>query len=160
MRGPVRRALAAVALLTAAVTGCGSAGSAGRGHPVAGTPACAQLLARLQHVTLAISSNSELIANSVDKRQLSQRIAAEAVRLRQSADLMGEGPVPAPVAAADRQLVTALRAFGDDFARATSPAQRGDFQAAVDAMGDKPAIRKIVGASKTIQDACTQRTPA
>jgi hypothetical protein len=118
-----------------------------------------QLLARLQDVTQAISASSELIANSLDKRQLGQRIAAEAARLRQAAELMGEGPIPVPLAAADRQLVTALRAFGDDFVRATKPARRGDFQAAVEAMGDKSAVQQIIGASTTIQDACTPRTP-
>jgi hypothetical protein len=106
-------------------------------------------------VTLAISASSELIANSLNKQQLSQRIATEAVRLRQSAELMGEGPIPVPLTAADRQLVAALRTFGDDFARAKSPAMRGDFQGAVDAMGDKPAVQKIIGASTTIQHACT-----
>jgi len=162
--------LAAAALvLTAAIAGCGRAGDTGQtsatGSPsrqaagkvtisAADRPACAQLLARLQQVTLAISASSELIANSLNKQQLSQRIATEASRLRQSAELMGEGPIPVPLAAADRQLVTALRAFGDDFVRAKSPAMRGDFQAAVDAMGDKPAVQKIIGASTTIQHAC------
>lgn len=164
-------ALAAAALvLIAAVAGCGSAGSTGQasatGSPsrsapgkvtvsAADRPACAELLARLQQVTLAISASSELIANSLDKQQLSQRIAAEAKRLRQSAELMGEGPIPVPLAAADRQLVTALRTFGDDFVRARSPAMRGDFPDAVDAMGDKAAVQKIIGASTTIQHACT-----
>jgi hypothetical protein len=120
-------------------------------------PACAQLLARLQQVALAISASSELIANSVDKEQLSERIAAEATRLRQSAELMGEGPVPVPLAAADRRLITALRAFGDDFVRAQSPARHGDFQAAVEAMADKSAVQQIVGASSTIQRACAPR---
>ena len=174
--GPARpasavAALAATALvLIAAVAGCGRAGSTGQAsaagspsRPTAGKvaisagdrPACAQLLARLQQVTLAIGASSELIANSADKQQLSQRIATEAKRLRQSAELMGEGPIPVPLTAADRQLVTALRAFGDDFVRARSPAMRGDFQAAVDAMGDKAAVQKIIGASTTIQHACT-----
>ena len=163
--------LAAAALvLTAAVAGCGRAGNTGQtsatGSPsrpahgkvtisAADRPACTQLLARLQQVALAISASSELIANSLNKQELSQRIAAEATRLRQSAELMGEGPVPVPLTAADRQLVTALQAFGDDFARAKSPASRGDFQAAVDAMGDKSAVQKIIGASTTIQHACT-----
>ena len=163
--------LAAAALvLTAAVAGCGGTGSPHQAsatgpasRPAHGKvtispadgPACTQLLARLQQVALAISASSELIANSLNKQELSQRIAAEATRLRQSAELMGEGPIPVPLTAADRQLVTALRAFGDDFVRAKSPASRGDFQAAVDAMGDKPAVQEIIGASTTIQKACT-----
>jgi len=160
----------AALVLTAAVVGCGRAGNTGQtsatGSPsrpasakvtisAADRPACAQLLARLQQVTLAISASSELIANSLDKQQLSERIAAEAKRLRQSAELMGEGPIPVPLTTADRQLVTALRSFGDDFVRARSPAMRGDFQGAVDAMGDKSAVQKIIGASTTIQNACT-----
>lgn len=162
----------AALVLTAAVGACGEADSTGQtsatgssSRPAHGKvtisaadrPACAQLLARLQQVTLAISASSELIANSVDKQQLSERIAAEAKRLRQSAELMGEGPVPVPLTAADRQLVTALQAFGDDFVRARSPAMRGDFRGAVDAMGDKSAVQKIIGASTTIQNACTPR---
>jgi hypothetical protein len=106
-------------------------------------------------VTQAISASSGLIANSLDKQQLSQRIAAEAAQLRQSADLMDTGPVPAPLVPAGRQLVTALHALSADFARATGPAGRGDYQAAVTAMGDKPAVQKIVDASTTIQNACT-----
>lgn len=169
----VAAALGVAALvLTAAVGGCGKAGNTGQ-MPAAGSPsrsapgkvtisaadrpACAQLLARLQQVSTAISASSELIANSVNKQQLSQRIAAEAKRLRQSAGLMSEGPIPVPLAAADRQLVTALRAFGDDFLRAKSPAKRGDFQAAVDAMSDRSAVQKIIKASTTIENACTVR---
>jgi hypothetical protein len=123
--------------------------------PAAERPACAQLLARLQQVALTISASSELIANSLDKQQLSQQIAAEAEQLRRSASVMGEGPIPAPLAAADRQLVAALQAFSADFAHAEGPAGRGNFQAAVDAMGDKPVVQKIVSASTTIQNACT-----
>lgn len=122
--------------------------------PAADQPACARLLAQLQQVTLTISASSELIASSVNKQQLSQRIGAEAVRLRQSADALGKEPPPAVLAAADRQLITALRALSGDFARAGAPARRGDFQAAVDAMGDKPAVDQVVGASATIQKAC------
>ncbi|MBO0789218.1 MAG: hypothetical protein J2P33_24415 [Actinobacteria bacterium] len=166
-------ALAAAALVLTAAAGCGRAAGTGKAAataspaahakvaiPAADRPACAQLLGRLQEVTQAISASSELIANSRDKRQLSRRIATEAKRMRQSAQLMAAGPIPAPLTAADRQLVTALRAFGDDFARAQRPARRGDFQAAVDAMGDKPAVQKIIGASRTIQNACTSGTPA
>jgi hypothetical protein len=163
----------AAALLAAVVAACGRAGSAGTAAatgspsrsaagkvilPSADRPACAQLLARLQQVTQAIGASSELIANSLDKQQLSQRIATEAKRLRQSAELMSEGPIPVPLAAADRQLVTALRTFSDDFVRAKGPARRGDFQAAVDAMGDKPAVQKIIAAATTIQNACTPRS--
>jgi hypothetical protein len=173
--GPLAAAAAvavAAAVLAMVVAGCASAGSAGTAAatgspslsapgkvtlPSADGPACAQLLARLQQVTQAIGASSELIASSRDKQQLSQRIAVEAKRMRQSAQLMGEGPIPVPLAAADRQLVTALRTFSGDFARAKGAARRGDFQAAVDAMGDKPAVQKIVGASTTIQHACTPR---
>lgn len=162
----------AAAVLAVAVAACGRTGgtgtAAGAGSPSrsapgqvtlpsADGPACAQLLARLQQVTQAIGASSELIANSRDKQQLSQRIASEAKRMRQSAQLMGEGPIPVPLAAADRQLVTALRTVSDDFARAKGAARRGDFRGAVDAMGDKPAVQQIVGASTTIQHACTPR---
>jgi hypothetical protein len=165
-------ALAAAALLLTAA-GCGRAAGTGKAAataspaapakvaiPAADRPACAQLLGRLQEVTQAISASSELIANSRDKQQLSRRIATEAKRMRLSAQLMAAGPVPAPLTAADRQLVAALRTFGDDFVRAQAPARRGDFQAAVDAMGDKPAVQKIIGASRTIQDACAPGAPS
>lgn len=163
---------AAALLLAAASAGCGGPGNAG--HAPARTPAagaaspaakvtiaatdraaCAQLLSRLQQATQAISASSELIASSLDKKQLSQRIAAEAGQLRQSAELMSERPVPGPLVATDQQLVTALQALSADFARATGPAGRGDFRAAVEAMGDKPVVQKIVDASTTIQNACT-----
>jgi hypothetical protein len=169
-RAGVAITLTAAALLLAAAAGCGSgdashAPTRATGAPAAGPvgrvtisaadmPACAQLYAKLQRVTMAISASSELIANSLNKQQLSQRIAAEQEQLSQSAELMGEGPTPAPLAAADRQLVTALRAFSADFALARGHAARGDFQAAVDAMGDKPVVQEIVDASTTIENAC------
>src|SRR5262245_32743555 len=71
-------------------------------------PACAQLLGRLQQATLVITAGSELIANSVDKQQLGQRIAAQATQLRRAADLMAQGPTPAPLMHAEQDLVAAL----------------------------------------------------
>ena len=118
-------------------------------------PACAQLFARLQQVSAAIQGSSELIANSLDKTQLSERIAYEQSQLQQSADLMEQGPVPAALASADHDLVAALRAFTADFERAREPAARGDFQAAAEAMTDTAVVTRIVNASKTIEDACT-----
>lgn len=172
-------------LLAATAAGCGGTGTAGhpaaRARPSATVPAtvparaspapkvtiaaadraaCGQLLARLEQTTQAVSASSELIANSMSKQQLSQRIAAEAQALRQSAGLMGQPPVPAPLAATDRRLVTALQALSTDFGRATGPASSGDFQAAVNAMGDKPVVQQIVGTSTTIQNACSSRSGA
>jgi len=120
----------------------------------ADAPACALLLARVQRVTTALQTSSELIAHSVDKRQLSQRIAIERVQLRRSAQLMTGGPIPAPLEGADRQLVLGLGAFADDFARAESPARHGDFSAAAQAMNDAAVVRVILGATKTIENAC------
>jgi hypothetical protein len=84
--GHTPRAVAAAALSAAAVllattvSGCGNSGSTGKAsasHPAAKPATCAQLYARLQQVTQAISANSELIANSLNPQQLSERIAAE-----------------------------------------------------------------------------------
>lgn len=116
--------------------------------------ACALLLARVQRVTTALSTASELIAHSVNKQQLSQRIAIEKVQLQRSAQLMAGGPIPASLQAPDRQLVLGLDAFADDFARAEKPAQRGDFRAAVQAMGDATTVQGILAATKTIENAC------
>lgn len=114
-----------------------------------------QLYARLQQVTVAISASSELMASSQNPQQLSQRIAAEEKALSQSAEVMSAVRPPAALAPADRQLVAALRAFSADFARARGPAARGDFQAAVTAMGDKTTVQKIVAVSTAIEKACT-----
>jgi hypothetical protein len=119
-------------------------------------PACALLFARLQRVTAALQTSSELIAHSRNKRQLSQRIAIQRTQLERSARLMTGGPIPAPLAAADRRLVRALRAFSRDFARARAPAARGDFRAASAAMTDAPVVEEILSASTTIEDACQQ----
>jgi hypothetical protein len=116
--------------------------------------ACASLYARLQQVTAVLNASSELIANSVDKAELGQRIAGEQQQLSQSAELMARKPIPARVRAADRRLVAALRALTDDFGRAAGPAARGDFQAAVTAMRDDATIQRIIAASKSIEDAC------
>jgi hypothetical protein len=117
-------------------------------------PACALLFARLQRVTAALQTSSELIAHSRNKRQLSRRIAVQQMQLERSARLMTGGPIPAPLAAADRRLVEALRAFSRDFARAKVQAARRDFQAAAATMTDAPVVDKILSASKTIEDAC------
>ena len=116
--------------------------------------ACAQLLSRLDQVSIVISASSELIANSTDTAQLGQRIADEAAQLKTAAELMARGPVPAPLAQADQDLVAALRAFTDDFNRAGEAAKRGDLRAAVDAMRDDAAVQRIVAASQTIEDSC------
>jgi hypothetical protein len=116
--------------------------------------ACTLLFARLQRVTLALQTSSELIAHSINKRQLTQRIAIEQVQLQRSAKLMAGGPIPRPLVGADRDLVAALRAFARDFDRAKAPASRGDFQAASAAMSDAPVVRRILRASKTIEKAC------
>lgn len=116
--------------------------------------ACAQLLSRLDQVSIVISASSELIANSTDTATLGQRIADEAAQLHTAADLMARGPVPAPLAQADQDLVAALRAFTDDFNRAGDAAKRGDLRTAVGAMRDEAAVQRIVAASQTIEDSC------
>ncbi len=116
--------------------------------------ACASLYAHLQQVTATLDASAELIASSLSKQQLSQRIADEQAQLRHSAELMSQGAIPAPLVPADQRLVAALRALTDDFARAKAPAARGDFKAAADAMTDGPVVQRIVDASKTIEDAC------
>jgi hypothetical protein len=116
--------------------------------------ACASLFAHLQQVTAALDASAELIASSLSKEELSARIAAEQEQLRQSAQLMAQSAVPAPLVTANGQLVAALHALVDDFGRAAGPAARGDFQAAAQAMTDQPVVQRIVDASKTIEDAC------
>ena len=161
-------ALAAVALLS----GCGSAAKpappartpapapspAATATPIAiaaaDQPACTGLYARLQRVTLALSSSSELIAQSVDKHDLSTRIATEHQQLERSAKLMDAGVVPAPLAPANRRLVKALHAFARDFGRAEAPAKGGDFPGAVHAMTDQAVVTRIVAAATTIEQAC------
>ncbi|SRR6266511_102660 len=152
-----------VLLVASVLAGCGGGGRSAAPRTTttaiavapADRPACALLFARLKRVTLAIKTSSELIAHSLNKRQLSRRIAIEQVQLERSATLMSGGPIPVPLVAADRRLVTALRAFSRDFARARKPAARGDFQAVAAAMTDPPVEQQILRASKTIEDACT-----
>jgi hypothetical protein len=167
----MRRAIATVVvlLLAGGLAGCGggkkpsasptpTTGAATASGEVAiapaDRPACALLFARLQRVTAALQASSELIAHSLDKRQLSHRIAIQQQQLERSARLMAGGPIPAPLAAADRRLVRSLRAFAHDFGRARAPAARGDFQAASAIMTDRPVVEEILGASKTIEAAC------
>jgi len=148
--GPV--AVPAVAASTSGPTAGPSAGKVA--ISASDRAACAQLLSRLDQVSVVISASSELIANSTDAAQLGQRIADEAAQLKTAAELMARGPVPAPLAQADQDLVAALRAFTDDFNRAGEAAKRGDLRAAVDAMRDQAAVQRIVAASQTIEDSC------
>jgi hypothetical protein len=62
--------------------------------------------------------------------------------------------VPPSLASTRDQLVAALGAFTDDFARARDAATRGDFPTAVDAMTDQNVVQRIVDASKKIEEAC------
>jgi hypothetical protein len=115
---------------------------------------CAPLYARLQRVSLALSSSSALIAQSENKEDLSRRIGTERQQLARSAGLMAAATVPDPLSAVNARMVRALRRFSRDFARAQAPAARGDFPAAVAAMTDKPAVNRILAAATTIQRAC------
>jgi hypothetical protein len=117
-------------------------------------PACALAFANLQRVTVAIRASSELIAHSSNKKELTRRIAIEEVQLRRSARLVASGPAPAALVPAVRELASALRAFSDDFARAGVHAARGDFRAASAAMTDAAVVKRIIRASKAIEDAC------
>ena len=159
--------MAAVALALAAVAaGCGGGKQPSSSAPgttdgtATGTiasgeaPACQLLLARLKRATIALQTSSELIAHSMNKRQLSRRIGIEQVQLERSARLIAAGPIPTSLVAADRQLVSGLRAFARDFARAKAPAARGDFRAATSAMTDSVAVRRILAAARTIERAC------
>jgi len=118
-------------------------------------PACAQLFERLQQVSAALQASSELIATSLGTQQLSDRIAVEEDQLRQSARLIADSPVPAPLTPTAHKLVTALQTYTDDFARAKTPAARGDFQGAADAMTDHAAVQQIVDSSTAIETACS-----
>jgi hypothetical protein len=162
---------AAVALAiagAAATAGCGSTkhASASATTSVTATSAtvaiapeersaCNLLFARLQRVTIALQTSSDLIAHSLNKTQLSRRIAIEQVQLQRSATLMTGGPIPAALVPADKALVAALHAFARDFGRAKAPAAAGDFQAATAAMTDRPVVRRILQASTTIEHACS-----
>jgi hypothetical protein len=167
--------VAGMALVASPLAGCASGGS----PPVTGSPppssqansavpshppglvgptptdaACASLYARLQQITAVLNASAELIAGSVDKAELGRRIAAEQQQLSLAAKLRAQKPIPARVRGADRRLVAALRVLTDDFGRAVTPAERGNFQAAVAALRDDATVRRIVAASKSIEDAC------
>jgi hypothetical protein len=118
-------------------------------------PLCALLFARLQRVTVALSSSSELLAQSEGKADLASRIATEQQQLERSARLMAAATVPKPLAATNRRLVAALNAFAADFRRARTPARRGDLQAVVAAMTDRAAVDRILAAAQTIERTCS-----
>ncbi|HEY3008532.1 MAG TPA: hypothetical protein VGJ63_10800 [Micromonosporaceae bacterium] len=163
--GPGAPPMRLLSVLAAALlaTGCGQ--QARSPTPAPSTPArtvsvaaadraaCTLLLGRLEQVTQTLNASSELITNSLNQQQLSLRLAGQAAQLRLAADLMAQGPVPAPLATADRDLVSGLRTLTDD-SRASDAAARGDLRAATDAMTDEAAVRRIVDASKTIEDRC------
>ena len=115
---------------------------------------CPLLYTRLQRVTLALSSSSELISQSENKADLASRIATEQQQLARSARLLAAGAVPPPLLAVNDRLVRALRRFSRDFGRARAPAAKGDFAVAVKAMADKPAVTRILAAATAIQRAC------
>jgi hypothetical protein len=156
-----------VALTALALAGCGGSHRAARSTrtpapaaparsvlPAADRQLCPLIYARLQRVTLALSSSSELIAQSENPRDLTRRITTEQQQLERSARLMAAGAVPAALRAPNGRMVRALRAFARDFGRARAPAARGDFSAAVAAMTDKPVVGRIVAAASALQRAC------
>jgi hypothetical protein len=117
--------------------------------------ACQALFARLQRVTVALGSASELLTKSLDKAQLSKQIGIEQEQIERSATLMDSAVVPKPLASANRELVAALREYAKGFAKARGPASQGDFQTAAAAMTDKATIAKILDSAKKIQDTCS-----
>jgi hypothetical protein len=121
---------------------------------VADQQLCPALYARLQRVTLALSSSSELIARSENPADLRSRIATEQLQLERSARLMDAATAPPPLAAVNDRLVRALRTFSRDFGRARAPAAHGDFAQAGAAMTDKPTVDRILAAATAIQHAC------
>jgi hypothetical protein len=153
-------------LLALALVACG--GSATKPDatatrtPVASAPtvapadqaACAALYARLQRVGVALSSSSELLTQSLDKKELSGKIATEQHQLERSAKLMDAAVVPGPLVADNRKLVNALRRYARDFAAARAPASKGDFQAAAQAMTDQSAVNDVLAAAKAIEATC------
>jgi hypothetical protein len=171
--------LGAVALAALALAGCGggaspaatrtpspspratvaaTASATPSATPIPLTPTdqqlCPALYARLQRVSIALSSSSELIAQSESKADLASRIGTEREQLARSAQLMAGAGVPPPLSAVNDRLVRALRRFSRDFGRARAPAAKGDFAAAVKAMTDKPAVERIVAAATALQRAC------
>jgi hypothetical protein len=117
--------------------------------------ACQALYVRLQRVTAALSSASELIASATDPKDLAKKITTEQQQLERSAQLMDAAVVPKPLAEANRQLVAALRQYATGFEKARASVSQGDFQAAAQAMTDKDAVNSIVVSAKTIQDTCS-----
>jgi hypothetical protein len=116
--------------------------------------ACAALYARLQRVTVALSSASELVASATGPKDLSAKIRTERTQFRRAAQLMDSAVVPKPLAAANRRLVAALERYAGGFAKAEAPAAKGDMQAAVQAMTDQDAVNAIAASAQTIQDTC------
>jgi hypothetical protein len=117
--------------------------------------ACQALYARLQRVTTALSSASELVASATDPKDLVKKIATEKEQFDRSAQLMDAAVVPQPLAQANRRLVAALRQYAQGFAKAEAPAKQGDFQSAAQAMTDKDAVTRIVASAQKIQDTCS-----
>jgi hypothetical protein len=117
-------------------------------------PACAVLYARLQRVTVALTSGSELLAQSENEHDLGERIATQRQQLERSARLLDAGVVPKSLAPTNRQLVAALRDFARDFQRAEAPAKRGNLQGAVAAMTDQAVVDRVLAATQTIETAC------
>jgi hypothetical protein len=154
-------------LLALALVACGGSASkdkppAATASPAAAAPtvapedqaACAALYARLQRVGVALSSSSELITQASDQKDLSKMIATEQQQLERSARLMDSAVVPEPLVADNRKLVNALRRYARDFAGAKTPARKGDFQAAADAMTDQSAVNDVLNAAKAIEATC------
>jgi hypothetical protein len=169
------RRTAAIALALVA-SGCGgttqggattpTASAPGAATPGAATPgaapriaaadraACAVLYARLQRVTVALTSGSELLAQSENERDLGERIANQRQQLERAARLLDAGVVPKSLVSTNRRLVAALRDFARDFEHAEAPARRGDLQAAVAAMTDQPVVDRVLAATQAIETAC------
>jgi hypothetical protein len=164
----MRRATTVAVLAAACVTSaCGSKAApapqstpaaAATATPIAIAPqdqqACALLFTRLRRVTVALSSSSSLVAQSVDAKDLSGRIATEQQQLERSARLMAAGIVPDSLVTTNQRLVAALRTFARDFDKAEAPARSGDLAGAVQAMTDQEAVNEILAAAKTIEGAC------
>lgn len=122
--------------------------------PPSDRQACADLFARLQVATSAVSASSELLTNSQNQQQLATQIQVEAQQLSRAGDVLSQSSGPAALNTVTEDLVGALRAFSADFQRAQTPASKGDFQGAVEAMTDRAIVNRIVADASTIEASC------
>jgi hypothetical protein len=116
--------------------------------------ACAELERTLEAVSQLVSNSTEAITQALHPAQLAKLTGNAQQSLVYSAKVIALVDPPKPLVASQRQLISGLRTFANDFGLAKQATARGDIPRAAALLVDRPALTKITTAATKIDKLC------